>query len=77
MLQKEANLQKGLNGGQVRIASFRSVATHLLPKAIAKFQERYPEVTVTIIERPGYLEVEQCLREGRADIERCSRNLTE
>lgn len=68
MMQKEANLQKGLNGGQVRIASFRSVATHLLPKAIAKFQERYPEVSVTIIERPGYLEVEQCLREGRADI---------
>lgn len=68
MIQKEANLQKGLHGGQVRIASFRSVATHLLPKVIAKFRERHLEVSVTIIERPDYLDIEQCLREGRADI---------
>ncbi len=29
LMQLEANRQKGLHGGQVRIASFRSVATHL------------------------------------------------
>lgn len=68
MMQKEANLQKGLHGGQVRIASFRSVATHVLPKVIAKFRSCHPEVSVTIIERPDYLDIEQCLREGRADI---------
>ncbi len=68
MMQLEANRQKGLHGGQVRIASFRSVATHLLPKVIAKFRERHPEVSVTIIERPDYLDIEQCLREGRADV---------
>ncbi|MBH8573924.1 LysR family transcriptional regulator [Nostocaceae cyanobacterium CENA369] len=68
MMQREANLHKGLHGGHVRIAAFRSVATHLLPKAIAKFHEQFPEVAVTIIERPAYLDVEQSLREGRADI---------
>ncbi|HEY9637057.1 MAG TPA: LysR family transcriptional regulator [Coleofasciculaceae cyanobacterium] len=68
MMHKAANLQKGLQGGQVRIASFRSVATHLLPKVIAKFRDRFPGVTVTIIERPDYLDIEQTLREGRADI---------
>lgn len=68
MIQKEANRQKGLHGGQVRIASFRSAATHLLPKVIAKFRSAYPNVNVTIIERLGYMDVEQCLREGRADI---------
>jgi DNA-binding transcriptional LysR family regulator len=68
MMQKAANLQKGLQGGQVRIASFRSVASRLLPKVIAKFRQRCPEVTVTIIERPDYLDVERTLREGRADI---------
>ena len=31
----EVNLEKGLYGGRVRIASFRSAATHLLPAAIA------------------------------------------
>jgi DNA-binding transcriptional LysR family regulator len=68
MMQQEANLHKGLHGGHVRIASFRSVATHLLPKAIAKFHSSFPEVAVTIIERYTFVDVEQCLREGRADI---------
>lgn len=68
MMQKEANLHKGLHGGHVRIAAFRSVATHLLPKAIAQFHDQFPEVAVTIIECLSYIEVEQCLREGRADI---------
>lgn len=68
LMYQKANLHKGLQGGQVRIASFRSVATHLLPQAIAQFRSRYPEVTVTLIERLDYLDIEQCLREGRADI---------
>ena len=68
MMQQEANLHRGLRGGQVRIASFRSVATHLLPKAIAKFNKQFPEVSVTIIERPNYIDIEDCLRQGRADL---------
>ncbi|BCL38804.1 LysR family transcriptional regulator [Nostoc sp. MS1] len=68
MMQSEANLHKGLHGGHVRVAAFRSVATHLLPKAIAQFHDQFPEVAVTIIESLSYVEVENCLREGRADI---------
>ena len=68
LMQKEANLQKGLNGGQVRIASFRSVTTHLLPVVIARFRDRFPNIGITIIERPDYLDIEQTLRDGRADI---------
>ncbi|MBW4470188.1 MAG: LysR family transcriptional regulator [Stenomitos rutilans HA7619-LM2] len=68
LMQKEANLQRGLDGGQVRIASFRSVATHLLPRVIAQFRDHVPNVSITIIERPDYLDIEQTLREGRADI---------
>ncbi|MBH8553416.1 LysR family transcriptional regulator [Nostocaceae cyanobacterium CENA357] len=68
MIQQEANLHKGLHGGHVRIAAFRSVATHLLPKAIAQFHDQFSEVAVTIIECPAFTEVEKCLREGRADI---------
>lgn len=68
LMQKEANLQKGLDGGQVRVASFRSVATHLLPRVIAQFRDRVPNVSITIIERPDYLDIEQTLRDGRADI---------
>ena len=68
MMQREANQHKGLHGGHVRIACFRSVATHLLPKAIAQFHFSFPEVAVTIIECPAFLDVEDALRAGRADI---------
>lgn len=65
---KEANLEKGLHGGSVRLASFRSVATHLLPAMIAQFRSHFPKIAVTIIEHFDYVGVEQALREGRADI---------
>jgi DNA-binding transcriptional LysR family regulator len=65
---KEANLEKGLHGVNVRIASFRSVATHILPGVIARFRHSFPEIAVTIIEHIDHEGVEQALREGRADI---------
>lgn len=65
---KEANLDKGLQGGSVRIACFRSVATHVLPAVIAQFRSRFPKIALTITEHPSVLFVEQALREGRADI---------
>ncbi|MDF5709236.1 MAG: LysR substrate-binding domain-containing protein, partial [Nostoc sp. S4] len=75
MMQHEANLHKGLHGGHVRIAAFGSVATHLLLKAMptagyayAQFHDRFSEVGVTIIESAAFTDVEQCLRDGRADI---------
>jgi DNA-binding transcriptional LysR family regulator len=68
MMQKEANLHKSLHGGSVRIASFRSVATHILPEVIADFRSHYPEITIHIVERPSFIEIEQTLRDGQADI---------
>ncbi|MBW4464497.1 MAG: LysR family transcriptional regulator [Pegethrix bostrychoides GSE-TBD4-15B] len=68
LIGREANLAKGLQGGQVRIASFRSAATHLLPSVIAEFQKRYPSISLTINEYRGDDGVEQALRAGRVDI---------
>ena len=68
MMVKEANLEKGLQGGKVRIASFRSVATHVLPAMIVRFRSRFPKIAVTITEHSDYLGVEQALHEGDADI---------
>ncbi len=65
---KEAALARGLDGGQIRIASFRSVATHLLPSLIATFHQRFPAITLSLTEHDDYLLVEQALREGRSDI---------
>jgi DNA-binding transcriptional LysR family regulator len=66
-IDAEVNLQKGLNSGRLRIASFRSAATHLLPPMIARFSHRFPGVDVTLTELDPF-GVDQALREGRVDI---------
>jgi DNA-binding transcriptional LysR family regulator len=67
-IAKEAELARGLTGGQVRIASFRSVATHILPTVITQFHQRFPAISVSLAEHDDYPQVEQSLRDGRADI---------
>lgn len=66
-IEHDINLAKGLQGGRVRIASFRSAATHLLPSPIARFCRQFPNVEVTLTEIEP-LAVEQALREGQVDI---------
>jgi len=63
----EVNLAKGLQGGRVRIASFRSAATHLLPPMLARFRQRFPTIEVMITEDDP-VGIDQALREGRVDI---------
>ncbi|MEB3294970.1 MAG: LysR family transcriptional regulator [Synechococcales bacterium] len=66
-IEQEVNIAKGLQGGQVRIASFRSAATHVLPAKMAKFCQRFPSIEVTLSEGEPAV-VEQLLREGKVDI---------
>lgn len=66
-IEYEINLAKGLEGGRVRIASFRSAATHLLPSMIAQFSQRFPSIEVTLTEADP-MAIEQSLREGKVDI---------
>ncbi len=63
-----ANREKGLQGGTVRVASFRSVSTHLLPLAIANFRQRYPGVNIAIAEHENFSSIERALRNGQADL---------
>jgi DNA-binding transcriptional LysR family regulator len=65
---RKADLAKGLEGGQVRIALFRSVATHVLPAVMAQFREVFPAISVTFTEHQNIISVEQYLRQGLADI---------
>jgi DNA-binding transcriptional LysR family regulator len=64
----EAEKARGLTGGQVRVASFRSIAVHVLPGAIATFKQQYPDIAVHLSEHDNFRQVEKALREGRADI---------
>lgn len=63
----EADQAKGLHGGRLRIASFRSAATHLLPPMIAQFHNRFPDVEVSLKELDP-LGIEKALREGQVDL---------
>ena len=67
-ISSEANLAKGLKGGQVRIAAFRSAATHLLPKAIAQFQRQFPAIAVILRDLEDCDEIESALRKGQIDL---------
>jgi DNA-binding transcriptional LysR family regulator len=67
-MQQEAQSQRSLKGGQVRIAAFRSVATHVLPAVIAQFHSQFPEVATTLVEGGVHTDIEQLLRDGGADI---------
>jgi DNA-binding transcriptional LysR family regulator len=67
-ITKAAELARGLTGGQVRIASFRSIATHVLPSVIAKFHQRFPAIAVSLTEHDDTPHVDAALRDGEADI---------
>lgn len=65
---QEAAAAKGLEHGQVKVATFRSIATHILPKAIKRLYQKFPGIVVNIIEHDTSDQVEKALREGRADV---------
>ncbi len=67
-MEREAQLERGLGEGRIRIATFRSAAAHLIPPLIARLQARWPGVTVAITEFADVDRVEQELRTGRADL---------
>ena len=64
----QANRGKGLEGGSVRLVSFRSAATHILPASIARFRSQFPSIEVNVTETDGSSEIENLLRLGKADI---------
>ena len=66
-MSREVNVVRGLEGGCVRVASFRSAATHLIPPLLATFFQRFPKIEVTLTEMPP-LDVERALRTGEVDL---------
>jgi DNA-binding transcriptional LysR family regulator len=63
----EVNVARGLHAGQIRIASFRSAATHILPPHIAYFRQRYPQVEISLIEADPN-SVEALLKASQVDL---------
>jgi len=63
-----ADNERGLKGGTVRIASFRSIATHVLPEAIARLHQRHPSIQITLLEVDEIFQLRQALRQGQVDL---------
>lgn len=66
-MDRQVAQEKTLQGGRVRLASFRSAATHLLPRTLARFTQQYPGVEFSLSEVDPHTVVQQ-LRQGDADI---------
>ncbi|MEL6555043.1 MAG: LysR family transcriptional regulator [Cyanobacteria bacterium J06621_11] len=65
---KESAIGKGVEHGKVRIATFRSIATHVLPEGLKRLHEQFPGIVANLTEHDNDGQVEQALKEGRADV---------
>jgi molybdate transport repressor ModE-like protein len=48
--EEELAALAGLRGGRLRLASFQSAGATLVPRAVAAFQGRHPEVELSMVE---------------------------
>lgn len=67
-MMSAADQERGLQGGTVRIASFRSVATHVLPEAIARLHQQHPAIQISITEVDEIYQLKQALSQGQVDV---------
>lgn len=67
-IYKTAQRARSLHSGYVRITSFRSITTHVLSGVMAQFRQRFPQVEVSILEQSNNHNIENDLRQGRADL---------
>ena len=65
---KAASQARGIDGGLVRIAAFRSLASEILPGAIAHLHEHHPTVQIAIIEFDNTQSLIDAIVEGKADL---------
>jgi DNA-binding transcriptional LysR family regulator len=67
-MMSAADNERGLKGGTVRIASFRSIATHVLPEAIARLHQQHPTIQISILEVDELYQLKQALSQGQVDL---------
>ncbi len=63
-----AEQEKGLKGGTVRIAAYRSIVTNVLAEAIARLHQRYPSIQISLLEMDEIHQLKQALIQGQVDV---------
>ncbi len=66
MLKQEAAKIIGVTKGKVRIGTFSSISTKMMPKIIQLMDRQYPGIEIELREG-DYFEIEQWLKEGEID----------
>lgn len=66
-LRRRVDEVRGLVRGKVRIGTFSSVATHLLPPVIARFRADFPAIEYELL-MGDYSEIERWVATGRCDL---------
>lgn len=66
-MRQEAALAHGDLQGTLRVATFRSAASHILPRVVARLARRHPKLTVALLELDDAA-LEGSLLEGRAEV---------
>lgn len=66
-LRAQVNQIRGLGTGSICIGTFSSVATHILPEAMVRFQADFPEIDFELL-MGDFTEIEAWAREGRVDL---------
>lgn len=54
--------------GELRLGTFQSVATRLLPAALARFRDRWPRVDVRLFESGSHDDIDDRLERGALDV---------
>ena len=65
--EEELQALAGLRGGRLRLSTFQSAGATLVPRAVAAFQRRYPDVELAMVQAEPD-EATQLLRAGELDL---------
>lgn len=65
-LESQIDDLNGLAAGSIRMGTFSSVATHILPKVIGRFQKDYPAIEYELL-MGDYTEIDGWVASGRVD----------
>jgi len=65
--EEELAALAGLRGGRLRLASFQSAGATLVPRAVAAFRSRHPEVELSMVEAEPD-DAQERLRSGEIDL---------
>ena len=67
-LEQECGLVRGVETGEVRVGTFPTLACAWLPRMIRNFHERYPGISIKLMEENNIFHLEEWLSTGFVDV---------